>query len=54
MPLSGFSDNEDMVHEAVEAAKAAGHLRAGDVAVVLAGIDGRARSTDVLRVVNID
>lgn len=54
MALSGFSDNEDMVREAVESAKAAGHLRAGDVAVVLAGIDGRARSTDVLRVVNID
>ena len=53
MPLSGFADNELMVHEAVATAREQGFVRVGDVVVVLAGIDDRARTTDVLRVVQV-
>ncbi len=51
--LSGFADNEAMVKEAVQTARDEGHVRPGDVVVVLAGVDGQSRTTDVLRVVHI-
>jgi pyruvate kinase len=51
--LSGFADNEEMVREAVQTARALGHVRTGDLVVVLAGIDGRSRTTDVLRVITV-
>ncbi|MBJ7455432.1 MAG: pyruvate kinase [Thermoleophilia bacterium] len=51
--LSGFADNEEMVREAVQTARALGHVRNGDIVVVLAGIDGRSRTTDVLRVITV-
>jgi pyruvate kinase len=53
LPLSGFSDNEEMVREAVQSARDGGHVRTGDIVVVLAGIDGHARTTDVLRVIQV-
>jgi len=53
LTLSGFAANEEMVEEAVSTAREAGHVRAGDIVVVLAGIDGRSRTTDVLRVVQV-
>jgi pyruvate kinase len=53
MSLSQFADNEEMVREAMGTARAAGHVRTGDIVVVLAGIDGRSRTTDVLRVVQV-
>jgi pyruvate kinase len=53
LPLSGFSDNEEMVQEAVHTARDRGYVHAGDIVVVLAGVDGRSRTTDVLRVVQI-
>ncbi|MGD9571331.1 MAG: pyruvate kinase [Thermoleophilia bacterium] len=53
MPLTAFAGNEEMVREAVATARQAGHVRAGDIVVVLAGIDGRSRTTDVLRVVHV-
>lgn len=51
--LSGFADNETMVREAVQSARDQGFVRAGDVAVVLAGVDGSSRTTDTLRVVHV-
>ncbi len=51
--LSGFADNEEMVREAVQTARDLGHVRTGDIVVVLAGIDGRSRTTDVLRVITV-
>jgi pyruvate kinase len=51
--LSGFADNEEMVREAVQTARDLGHVRNGDIVVVLAGIDGRSRTTDVLRVITV-
>lgn len=53
MPLSAFADNETMVDEAVRTARESGHVRTGDVVVVLAGIDRRSRTTDVLRVIQV-
>ncbi len=53
LPLSGFADNEHMVEEAIRTARDAGHVRVGDIVVVLAGIDGRSRTTDVLRVIHV-
>jgi pyruvate kinase len=53
LPLSGFADNEEMVLEAVQSARDGGHVRTGDIVVVLAGIDGHARTTDVLRVIQV-
>ena len=53
IPLSGFADNEEMVREAIQAARDGGHVRLGDIVVVLAGIDGRSRTTDVLRVIQV-
>lgn len=53
MALSAFGDNEEMVRNAVDAAREAGHVRAGDIVVVLAGVDGHSRTTDVLRVVQV-
>lgn len=46
-------DNEAMVTEAVEKATRLGHVRTGDVVVVLAGVSARSSATDVLRVVNV-
>jgi pyruvate kinase len=45
--------NDDMVHEAVQVAKSQGHIRSGDIVVVLAGADMRSRATDTLRVVTV-
>ena len=45
--------NEEMVQTAVEAARAAGEVAAGDRVVVLAGSDERSRATDVLRLVTV-
>ena len=53
MTLSGFADNEAMVREAVQTARTEGHVRPGDVVVVLAGADGRSSTTDVLRVIQV-
>jgi pyruvate kinase len=53
LTLSGFSGNEEMVSEAIQAAREGGHIRVGDIVVVLAGIDGRSRTTDVLRVIRV-
>ncbi|MGD9696245.1 MAG: pyruvate kinase [Thermoleophilia bacterium] len=53
MALSAFASNEEMVAEAVRTARSEGHVRAGDIVVVLAGIDGRSRRTDVLRIVHV-
>ena len=53
LPLSRFAPNEEMVAEAVQIAKAQGHVRAGDTVVVLAGSDGKSASTDVLRVLQV-
>jgi pyruvate kinase len=53
MSLSQFADNEEMVREAMGTARSGGHVRPGDIVVVLAGIDGRSRTTDVLRVVQV-
>jgi len=53
LPLSGFADNEEMVREAVTTARDRGLVRTGDIVVVLAGIDGHSRTTDVLRVVQV-
>ena len=53
LTLSAFADNEEMVREAVQVARDDGHVRDGDIVVVLAGIDGRSRTTDVLRVIRV-
>jgi len=53
LPLSAFAENEDMVQEAVTTARDFGMVRTGDIVVVLAGIDGRSRTTDVLRVMQV-
>ncbi len=53
LTLSGFADNEEMVKEALQTAREGGHVRTGDIVVVLAGIDGRSRTTDVLRVIQV-
>jgi len=53
LPLSGFAVNDEMVGEAVAVAKAEGHVRAGDMVIVLAGTDARSRGTDVLRAVSV-
>ncbi|WP_217914709.1 pyruvate kinase [Miltoncostaea marina] len=51
--LSAFAPNDEMVDEAVRTAREEGHVRAGDIVVVLAGVDGRSSTTDVLRVVHV-
>jgi pyruvate kinase len=53
MPLSHVGNNDAMVAEAVEVGKAQGHLRPGDVVMVLAGTDARSKAPDVLRVVSV-
>ncbi len=53
LPLSGFAVNDEMVHEAIQVARSQGHIRLGDVVVVLAGADLRSRATDTLRVVTV-
>ena len=53
LPLTAFAENEDMVQEAVTTARDCGMVRTGDIVVVLAGIDGRSRTTDVLRVMQV-
>lgn len=53
LTLSAFADNEAMVREAVQIARDGGHVRTGDMVVVLAGVDGRSASTDVLRVIRV-
>ena len=53
LPLTAFAENEDMVREAVTTARDRGVVRTGDIVVVLAGIDGRSRTTDVLRVMQV-
>jgi len=53
LPLSAFADNEEMVREALTTAKDRGLVRPGDIVVVLAGIDGHSRTTDVLRVIQV-
>ncbi len=52
-PLTRFAGNEEMVAEALETARSTGHIRTGDIVVVLAGVDGRSRATDVLRVIQV-
>jgi len=42
-----------MVREAVQAARDGGHVRTGDLVVVLAGIEGRSSSINVLRVIRV-
>ena len=43
-----------MVREAITTARERGAVRIGDIVVVLAGIDSHSRTTDVLRVVQVD
>jgi pyruvate kinase len=54
LPLSRFAVNDEMVAEAVTVAKAEGHVRSGDMVIVLAGTDARSRATDVLRAISVD
>jgi pyruvate kinase len=53
LPLTRFADNEEMVREALQTAREQGHVALGDIVVVLSGIDGRSRATDVLRVIRV-
>ncbi|MCB0872447.1 MAG: pyruvate kinase [Actinobacteria bacterium] len=53
MELSAFSGNGDKVREALDCARGDGHIRTGDIVVVLAGVDGRSRTTEVLRVIQV-
>jgi pyruvate kinase len=53
LPLSRFAANDEMVAEALQVAKAQGHLRTGDVVMVLAGTDARSKAPDVLKVVYV-
>ena len=41
--ISRFADNEAMVREAVQTARADGYVRTGDIVVVLAGVSGSCR-----------
>ena len=41
------------MREALHTARELGHVALGDIVVVLSGIDGRSRATDVLRVIQI-
>lgn len=45
--------NEEMVHEAMQLAKGAGLVRAGELVAVLAGSDSRSQATNVLRMEQI-
>jgi pyruvate kinase len=54
LPLSRFAVNDEMVAEAINVAKAEGHVRRGDMVIVLAGTDARSGATDVLRAVSVD
>lgn len=47
--MSSGGSNEEMAFEAIRLAKAAGHVRAGELVGVLAGSDSRSRATNVLR-----
>lgn len=51
--MSGFANNETMVHEALAIASRDGHARPGDHVVVLAGTDAHSPATDVLRVMRV-
>ena len=51
--MSGFSDNETMVHEALTITKRDGFARSGENVVVLAGTDASSPATDVLRVMRV-
>ncbi len=51
--MSGFSDNETMVREALEITRRDGYARSGDNVVVLAGTDASSPATDVLRVMRV-
>jgi pyruvate kinase len=53
LPLSAFTDNDEMVLDALQAARDAGHVRPGDLVVVLAANNGRSTTTDVLRVIRV-
>ena len=53
LTLSAFTDNDTMVREALQSARDGGHVRAGDLVVVLAANDGRSTTTDVLRVIRV-
>jgi pyruvate kinase len=53
LPLSQVANNDEMVVEAVQVAKEQGHLRPGDVVMVLAGTDARSKAPDVLRVISV-
>ncbi len=50
MLMESGGTNEDMMVEAIRLAKAAGHVRAGELVGVLAGSDSRAQATNVLRI----
>jgi pyruvate kinase len=52
LTLSAATDHEE-VREAVQVARDGGHVRTGDLVVVLAGVDGRSGSTNVLRVIRV-
>ncbi|MCY4630208.1 MAG: pyruvate kinase [bacterium] len=51
--LASETAYESRVADAVEAATESGHVRAGDLVAVLAGINPASRSTDVLRLVRV-
>ena len=53
MLMEKGGSNEEMVTEAIRLARAAGHVRTGELVAVLAGSDSRSRSTNVLRLERI-
>ncbi len=54
MHSSEASAGQAMILEAVQMAKDAGHVRAGDLVAVLSGFDSRSRATDMLRLVRVE
>lgn len=53
IPISGFSDNETMVREALQITRERGLTTSGQHVVVLAGTDASSPATDVLRVLRV-
>jgi pyruvate kinase len=47
-------DNDEMIQRGIAQARAAGHIKRGDVVVVTAGVSQTTGSTNLIRVVEID
>ena len=52
LTISAVTGDEE-VNEAVQIARSGGHVRTGDLVVVLAGVDGQSGSTNELRVIRV-